>query len=112
MGAFLASAVVYLVYLGQINRFDGGVRQMDGVNGTGDIFYTVPAPGIENWNCLIDAIVGTTLLLVFVMAVGNDYNNLISNPSKPFGFVLVITAFGLSLGLNCGNPINPVCKTY
>ncbi|CAF0755963.1 unnamed protein product [Adineta steineri] len=107
VGAFLASAMVYLVYLSHFNRYDGGIRQLEGPNSTADIFYTVPGEGIPNWNCLIDAIVGTTILLIFIMALGNDYNNLISNAAKPFSFVLMVTTFGFSMGLNCGNPINP-----
>ncbi|CAF3329593.1 unnamed protein product [Rotaria socialis] len=107
MGAFLASAVVFIVYYSQINIYDGGIRQIEGPNATVDIFYTVPAPGIPNWNCLVDAMVGTTLLLIFIMAVGNDYNNLISNAAKPFSFALLVTALGLAMSFNCGNPINP-----
>ncbi|CAF0819631.1 unnamed protein product [Rotaria sp. Silwood1] len=107
IGAFLASAMVYLVYLSQFNIYDGGIRQVEGPNVTADIFYTSPAPGVPNWNCFIDASVGTALLLIFIMALGNDYNDLISSPAKPFAFALMITTFGFSMGLNCGNPINP-----
>ncbi|UJR28156.1 hypothetical protein I4U23_009410 [Adineta vaga] len=108
IGAFLASATVYLVYISHFNLYDGGIRQYEGPNATADIFYTVPSEGIPNWNCLIDAIIGTSLLLIFIMALGNDYNNLISNAAKPFSFVLMVTTFGFSMSLNCGNPINPV----
>lgn len=108
LGAFLASAMVYIVYLSQFNIYDGGIRQIEGINSTADIFYTVPASGVPNWNCLIDSITGTSLLLIFIMALGNDYNDLISNASKPFAFALMITTFGFSMSLNCGNPINPV----
>lgn len=108
IGSFLAGAMVYLVYLSQFNAFDGGHRHIDGPNGTGGIFYTVADPVVPNWNCLIDSIVGTALLLVFIMALGNNYNNLISSPAKPFAFVLMVTTFGFNMGLNCANPINPV----
>jgi glycerol uptake facilitator-like aquaporin len=108
VGAFLACLMVYVVYYSQFNLYDGGIRQFQGDNGTADIFYTVPAAGIPNWNCLIDATVGTSLLLIFIMALGNDYNQLISNAAKPFSFVLMVTTFSYSMGLNCGNPINPV----
>ncbi len=108
VGAFLACAMVYLVYLKQFDAYDGGIRQIQGPNSTADIFYTVPAAGTPNWNCFIDAMVGTSLLLVFIMALGNDYNHLISNAAKPFSFVLMLTTFGFAMSLNCGNPINPV----
>ncbi|CAF0903015.1 unnamed protein product [Adineta ricciae] len=108
VGAFLASAMVYLVYISQFNLYDGGIRQHEGPNATADIFYTVPAEGVPNWNCLLDAIIGASLLMIFIMALGNDYNHLISNAAKPFSFVLMVTTFGFAMGLNCGNPINPV----
>ena len=107
-GAFLASAMVYLVYLSHFNLYDNGIRQIEGPNATADIFYTVPGKDIPNWNCLVDATVGTSLLLIFILALGNNYNQLISNAAKPFAFVLMVTTFGFSMGLNCGNPINPV----
>ncbi|CAF0852714.1 unnamed protein product [Rotaria sordida] len=108
VGAFLASAMVYFVYISHFNLYDGGIRQVEGPNATAGIFYTIPATGVPNWNCLIDAVVGTALLLTFIMALGNDYNDLISNAAKPFAFALMITTFGFSMSLNCGNPINPV----
>ncbi len=108
VGAFLASAMVYLVYLSQFNARDGGIRKIDGDNGTAGIFYTVADPKVPNWNCFIDSMVGTSLLLVFIMALGNNYNNLISNAAKPFSFALMILTFGFTMGLNCANPINPV----
>lgn len=107
-GAFLACAMVYAVYISQFNDFDGGIRQFQGDNSTAGIFYTVRGAHVPNWNCLIDSVVGTSLLLIFIMALGNDYNYLISNSAKPFAFALIITTFGFNMGLNCGNPINPV----
>ncbi len=109
IGAFLACAMVYLVYLCQFNARDGGIRQIAGPKGTASIFYTVPDPDTNNWNCFIDCMVGTSLLLIFIMALGNNYNHLISNAAKPFSFALMFTTFGFNMGLNCANPINPVC---
>ena len=111
-GAFLASPLVYVVYLSQFNQFDGGRRQIEGSLATGDVFYTVPAAGVPNWNCLIDSIVGTCLLLLFIMAIEADFNQLISNTAKPFALFLLITTFGFNMSLNCGNPINPVCRLF
>jgi len=69
LGAFLGAALVYLVYLKQFDEFDGGIRQMIGSNGTADIFFTMPAKGIPQWNALVDQIVGTGILMIFIMAV-------------------------------------------
>jgi glycerol uptake facilitator-like aquaporin len=51
---FLGDALLYLVYLKQ---FDDGIRQMTGLE------------SIPNWNVLVDQIVGTDILMIFVMGV-------------------------------------------
>jgi glycerol uptake facilitator-like aquaporin len=68
LGAFLGGVLVYLVYLKQFDEFDGALRQMTGPNGTADIFFTMPAKGISQWNALVDQIVCTGILLIFVMS--------------------------------------------
>jgi glycerol uptake facilitator-like aquaporin len=69
LGAFLGAVLVYLAYLKQFDAFDGGIREMTGPNGTADIFFTMPAEGTPQWNALVDQIIGTAILMVFVMAV-------------------------------------------
>ncbi len=112
VGAFLACTMVYAVYLAQFNYFDGGIRQIVGEHATGGIFFTERGLHVSNWYCLLDSVVGTALLLIFIMSLGNDHNHLISNAAKPFSFVLMITTFGFTMDLNCGNPINPVRKIF
>jgi glycerol uptake facilitator protein len=109
VGAFLGAFVVYVLYISELNMYDGGIRQIEGANATADIFYTAPSRGVPNWNCLIDQIISTSLLHIFIMALSNDYNYMISNTAKPFAFVLMITAIGSGMNLNCGYPLNPVC---
>jgi glycerol uptake facilitator-like aquaporin len=70
-GAFLGAALVYLVYLKQFDRFDGGIRQVIGPNGTADIFFTMLAEGVPEWNAFIDQIVSTAILMIFVMGVNH-----------------------------------------
>jgi glycerol uptake facilitator-like aquaporin len=71
VGAFVGAALVYLVYWSRFNEFDGGTRQIIGINGTGDIFFTMPGKGVPHWNALIDQIVSTGILLIFIMALGD-----------------------------------------
>ena len=69
LGAFLGGVLVYLAYLKQFDEFDGGILQMTGINGTADIFFTMPGEGTPQWNALVDQIVGTAILLIFILAV-------------------------------------------
>src|SRR4029453_5836760 len=43
-GAFVASAVVYVVYREALTAYDGGVRQVLGAQGTAGIWATYPQP--------------------------------------------------------------------
>lgn len=53
------------------NQFDKNVRQIAGATGTGDIFFTVPTDGVNTWNLLFDQVIGTAVLMIFIMALGN-----------------------------------------
>src|SRR5258706_13426826 len=44
LGAFVASAVVYVTYREALTAFDGGVRQILGPTGTAGIWATYPQP--------------------------------------------------------------------
>lgn len=68
LGAFLGAFLVYFVYYNQFEVFDDGIRQIKGHNGTGDIFFTMPAEGIPLWNTFVDQLIGTAILMIFVMA--------------------------------------------
>jgi glycerol uptake facilitator-like aquaporin len=63
--------LVYYIYWSLFNEFDGNVRQIAGINGTADIFFTMPAKGVPVWNSFLDQVVGTAILMIFIMALGN-----------------------------------------
>ncbi|CAF1354335.1 unnamed protein product [Rotaria sp. Silwood1] len=106
-GAFLGALLVYLVYFNQFNVFDGGVRQMIGPNGTADIFFTMPAKGIPQWNTFIDQVVSTGCLMIFVMALAYDCNHMISEVAKPFAFAVVVMSVTCAFSINAGAAVNP-----
>jgi len=107
LGAFFGGIVVYYLHWGLFNQFDGGVRQIAGVKGTADIFFTMPSAGVSNGNAFFDQIVGTAILMIFIMAIGNDFNLMVSEVAKPFGFVLIIVAITSAFAGNAGAAINP-----
>lgn len=71
LGAFLGALCVYYLYWNLFDQFDGGIRQVVGSNGTADIFFTMPATGVPHWNSFFDQMVGTAVLMIFIMALGN-----------------------------------------
>jgi len=108
LGAFVGSAVVFGVYRDLIEQVGKGELKVIGEGATAGIWATYPYnDSISAGTLLGDQIVGTALLLLFVMAL-TDSNN--SGPSKGFVPLLVglaVLAIGLSFGVNAGYAINP-----
>ena len=70
-GAFLWSLLVYFIFWSQFDKFDGGIRQITGPNGTADIFFVIPAKGVPHWNTFIDQVISTGLLMIYIMALSH-----------------------------------------
>jgi MIP family channel proteins len=108
IGALLGSVMVYVVYLDALNAFDGGIRQIDGPNGTAGIFGTYPAGYLSTSGAFFDQFFATTLLITCILAIGDSSNSDISFGTKALLNGNVVFIIGLSFGANCGYAINPV----
>jgi glycerol uptake facilitator protein len=112
VGAFAGAALVYAVYHDAINTFD---RAMTGpkTNGhtlaTFSIFGTFPAQYFHGsvWGPLVDQIVGTAFLVMFVVAVVDLRNTAVKANLGPLVIGFVVAAVGMSYGANAGYAINP-----
>lgn len=107
VGAFVASACVFLVYHDALNNFDGGNRQVDGNLGTAGIWSTYPQVYVSTWNCFGDQIFGTALLLICILAVTDPRNMQPTKGVTALSIGLVVVVIGMTFGLNCGYAINP-----
>jgi MIP family channel proteins len=108
VGAFVASAVVYVTYYDAIQLFDGGVRQVTGPQATAGIWATYPQAYLSPIvGGLIDQVVGTALLLLCIFAI-SDKRNLAPAPSvAPVLVGATVLVIGITFGYNCGYAINP-----
>ena len=107
-GAFVASAVVYATYYEALNHFDGGVRQISGIQGTAGIWATYPQAYLSTVpGGLVDQIVGTALLLGLVFALTDQANNAPSRGFAPVAIGAVVLVIGMTFGYNAGYAINP-----
>lgn len=110
VGAFVATALVYLLYHNAIDAFLDAAGQARSENiATYSIFATFPAPYFHG-NLLIpliDQIVGTAFLLMLIAAVIDDRNSAVKANMGPFIIGLVVAAIGLAFGANAGYAINP-----
>lgn len=76
IGAFLASVVVYFVYLDELNAFDGGKREVTGKNATAGIWATYPSANYQSIRSgFFDQFFGTALLVLVILAVTDTKND-------------------------------------
>jgi glycerol uptake facilitator protein len=116
VGAFVGAALVYLVYHQAIASFEAAKHVTRGTMGgaadstpTFSIFATFPAPyfGSSLLGPLVDQIVGTAFLLVFVLALTDERNQPPKANLAPLLVGLAVAAIGMSFGANAGYAINP-----
>ncbi|GHH84752.1 aquaporin [Streptomyces sulfonofaciens] len=111
-GAFVGAALVYAVYHSAINAFDSTIKAPK-TGGhtlqTFSIFATFPAPYFHGgiWGPLVDQIVGTAFLVLFVVALIDLRNQSVKANLGPLLVGFVVAAIGMSYGANAGYAINP-----
>ena len=112
VGAFAGAAVVFLVYhdaIGSYETVNHVTRGAANSVATFSIFATFPAPYFNGgWiGPLIDQIVGTAFLLMFVAALSDRRNLAPLGNMTPWLVGLAVAAIGMSYGANAGYAINP-----
>ena len=112
VGAFVGAALVFLVYHNAIDAFNIAnktPKSSGGALATYSIFATFPAGYFHGsaWGPLIDQIVGTAFLLIFVVAVIDIRNSAVQSNLAPLAIGLGVAAIGMSYGANAGYAINP-----
>jgi glycerol uptake facilitator protein len=112
LGAFVAAALLFLIYHQAINAFDLAAKTPKSSGqalATYSIFATFPAKyyaGSSIWP-LIDEIVGTMFLLILVAALTDTRNSSPTGNAVPLAIGWAVFAIGTSLGANTGYAINP-----
>lgn len=108
VGAFVASAVVFMTYHEALDAFDHGVRQVSGQYATAGIWATYPAEHLSTFpGGLIDQVVGTALLLLLIFALTDGRNTAPESRIAPLLVGSVVLLIGMTFGYNCGYAINP-----
>lgn len=107
LGAFLASAVVFLTYREALDAFDGGLRAVSGPKATAGIWATYPQPYLSIAGGFVDQVVGTALLLIGLFALVDAKNARLPPYLIPAAAGLLVLAIGATFGMNSGYAINP-----
>jgi len=110
LGAFFGAAIVFGVYgdlIGVVGQGKLLVADNGTATATAGIFATYPYTGVSTGTLLFDQVVGTAMLLLFVMALTDKKNSGPHGGLTPLLVGLAVLAIGLSLGVNAGYAINP-----
>ncbi|KAK7898903.1 hypothetical protein WMY93_019756 [Mugilogobius chulae] len=107
LGAFLGAATVGLQYYEAIRWFSGGDLTVSGPTATAGIFCTFPAEYLSLWAGFVDQVIGTSALLLCVLALGDAGQGSIPAGVQPVLVGAVVMVIGVSMGSNCGYALNP-----
>ncbi|XP_010866254.1 aquaporin-10b isoform X1 [Esox lucius] len=107
MGAFLAAATIGLQYHDAIRYYSGGHLSVTGPTATAGIFSTYPADYLSLWGGILDQVVGTAVLMVCILALGDSRNSPAPAGLEPVLVGAVVLVIGISMGSNSGYSLNP-----
>jgi glycerol uptake facilitator protein len=112
IGCFVGAALVYLVYHYAIDAYNLAAhtpKSSGKALASYSIFATFPASYFHGSivGPLIDQIVGTAFLVLFVVAVIDTRNTAVGSNLGPLVIGFIVAAIGLSYGANAGYAINP-----
>ncbi|TNM91126.1 hypothetical protein fugu_003415 [Takifugu bimaculatus] len=88
-------------------EYTKGEFVVTGENATANIFASYPAKHLSLLNGFVDQVIGTGALVLCILAITDRKNIGAPKGMEPLCIGLVIMAIAVSMGLNCGYPINP-----
>nr|XP_020140967.1 aquaporin-10 isoform X3 [Microcebus murinus] len=107
LSSFCASGATYILYYDALQNYTGGNLTVTGPKETASIFATYPAPYLSLNNGFLDQVLGTGILIVGLLAILDRQNKGVPAGLEPVVVGLLVLVIGLSMGANCGAPINP-----
>lgn len=105
-GAFVGSALTYLMYYDALEFYGGPERHVEGINATADIFASYPNPHLGRLNGFLDQMISTGIFC-FLFAHLFDKRNAYPNWLRPLLAGLIFVMLGTAFSFNCGFPDNP-----
>lgn len=107
LGAFCAAGTTYIVYYDALQNYTGGNLTVTGPKETASVFATYPASYLTLRGGFVDQLLGTCFLIVGALAIMDPKNKGVPPSLQPVVVGLLILTVELSVGSNCGVPLNP-----
>ncbi|KAM8986106.1 aquaporin-10 isoform 2-T2 [Ara ararauna] len=107
LGAFISAGAVYAVYHDAIHHYSNGTLTASCPRETASIFATYPADYLSLSNGFLDQVVATAVLIVGILAITDTRNKGVPKGLEPVAVALLVLSLEVSMGSNCGCPMNP-----
>ncbi|PIO16241.1 hypothetical protein AB205_0058490, partial [Aquarana catesbeiana] len=107
VGSFAGAAAAFALYYDAIQSYTGGNLTVYGPRETASIFSSYPASYLSIANGFLDQVMGTAMLMVGILAIIDSKNKPVPKGLEPVVVGMLVFSIGLSMGANCGYPINP-----
>ncbi|KAK3558133.1 hypothetical protein QTP86_009867 [Hemibagrus guttatus] len=107
LGAFAGAAGVFGLYYDAFMEFTSGILSVTGINATGHIFASYPGRHLTILGGFVDQVIGTGMLVLCILAITDSKNIGAPKGVEPLGIGLIILGISVSMGMNCGYPLNP-----
>ncbi|XP_075381068.1 aquaporin-10 [Mycteria americana] len=105
--AFISAGAVYVLYYDAIQHYSNGTLTASGPRETASIFATYPADYLSLSSGFLDQVMGTALLIVGILAIMDTRNKGVPKGLEPVAVALLVLSIEISMGSNCGCPLNP-----
>ncbi|NXF39537.1 AQP10 protein, partial [Nyctibius bracteatus] len=105
--AFIAAGAVYALYYDAIRHYGNGTLTVSGPQETASIFATYPADYLSISNGFLDQVMATAMLILGILAILDTRNKGVPKGLEPVAVALLVLSLGVSMGSNCGCPMNP-----
>ncbi|XP_068271220.1 aquaporin-10 [Nyctibius grandis] len=105
--AFVAAGAVYALYYDAIRHYGNGTLAVSGPRETASIFATYPADYLSISNGFLDQVMATAMLILGILAILDTRNKGVPKGLEPVAVALLVLSLGVSMGSNCGCPMNP-----
>ncbi|XP_034163046.1 aquaporin-9a [Pangasianodon hypophthalmus] len=107
LGAFAGAAGVFGLYYDAFMEFTSGILSVTGINATGHIFASYPGRHLTILGGFVDQVIGTGMLVLCILAITDSRNIGAPKGVEPLAIGLIILGISVSMGMNCGYPLNP-----
>ncbi|XP_076863346.1 aquaporin-9a isoform X1 [Brachyhypopomus gauderio] len=107
LGGFVGAAGVFGLYYDAFMDFTSGILSVTGINATAHIFASYPGRHLTVLGGFVDQVIGTGSLVLCILAITDGKNTGAPKGMEPLAIGLIILGISVSMGMNCGYPLNP-----